>query len=91
MLDDFSRYVVAWKLFTTMAASDVTETLERALEGSGCTTARVRHHPRLLSDNGPSYIAGELADWLASNGMPHVRGGPCHRRPRARSSAGNRP
>jgi putative transposase len=38
----------------------------------------VQHRPRLLSDNGPSYIAGELADWLASNGMPHTRGAPCH-------------
>ena len=78
VLDDFSRYVIAWKLCTTMAASDVTDTLERALEASGCDTARVQHRPRLLSDNGPSYIAGELADWLASNGMPHTRGAPCH-------------
>lgn len=78
VLDDFSRYVIAWKLCTTMAARDVTDTLELALEVSGCSTARVQHRPRLLSDNGPSYIAGELADWLASNGMPHTRGAPCH-------------
>ncbi len=78
VLDDFSRYVIAWKLCTTMAARGVTDTLELALEVSGCSTARVQHRPRLLSDNGPSYIAGELADWLASNGMPHTRGAPCH-------------
>jgi transposase InsO family protein len=48
-----------------MAASDVTDTLELALAVSGCTQARVRHRPRLLSDNGPSYIAGDLADWFA--------------------------
>jgi len=30
-LNDFSRYVVAWKLRTTMAAGDVTDTLEMAL------------------------------------------------------------
>jgi putative transposase len=90
VLDDFSRYVIAWKLCTGMAASDVTDTLELALAASGCTQARVRHRPRLLSDNGPSYISGDLADWLASNGMDHVRGAPCHRRPGARSSAGIR-
>jgi transposase InsO family protein len=78
VLDDFSRYVIAWKLCTTMAASDVTETLELALTASGCSEVRVRHRPRLLSDNGPGYIAGELADWLASNGMEHIRGAPCH-------------
>lgn len=78
VLDDFSRYVIAWKLCTGMAASDVTDTLELALAASGCAQARVRHRPRLLSDNGPSYIAGDLADWLASNGMAHARGAPCH-------------
>ena len=30
ILDDFSRYVTAWKLFTTMKAEDVTDTSERA-------------------------------------------------------------
>jgi transposase InsO family protein len=78
VLDDFSRYVIAWKLCTSMAASDVTETLELALTASGCSEVRVRHRPRLLSDNGPGYIAGELADWLASNGMEHIRGAPRH-------------
>jgi len=78
VLDDFSRYVIAWKLCTTMAASDVTDTLELALEASGCSEVRLRHRPRLLSDNGRGYIAGELADWLATRGMAHVRGAPCH-------------
>ena len=39
---------------------------------------RVRHRPRLLSDNGPSYLAGELAEWLADHAIDHVRGAPCH-------------
>jgi transposase InsO family protein len=78
VLDDFSRYVVAWKLCATMAASDVTETLELALAASGRAQARVRHKPRLLSDNGPGYISGELAAWLAGEGMEHIRGAPCH-------------
>jgi transposase InsO family protein len=78
VLDDFSRYVIAWKLCTGMAARDVTETLEMALTASGCTQARVRHRPRLLSDNGPCYIAGELAQWLDKRAMDHVRGAPCH-------------
>jgi putative transposase len=78
VLDDFSRYVIAWKLCTTMAASDVTDTLELALEASGRSEVRVRHRPRLLSDNGPGYIADELATWLAARGMEHIRGAPCH-------------
>ena len=78
ILDDFSRYVVAWKLCTTMKASDVTETLELALQASGCDQVAVRHRPRLLSDNGASYISADLADWLNDNGMDHVRGAPYH-------------
>ena len=78
VLDDFSRYVIAWKLCTSMAASDVTDTLDLALTASGCTKARVRHRPRLLSDNGPCYLAGELAQWLDKQAIDHARGAPCH-------------
>ena len=78
VLDDFSRYVIAWKLCSTMCASDVTDTLDLALEASGCDHATVLHKPRLLSDNGPSYIAGELADYLDTKDMAHVRGAPFH-------------
>ena len=35
ILDDFSRYIVAWKLCTTMRADDVTDTLQLALTASG--------------------------------------------------------
>ena len=70
ILDDFSRYVVAWKRCTSMTSRDVTETLELALQASGCDQADVVQKPRLLSDNGSSYISGELADWLSDNEMP---------------------
>ena len=78
MLDDFSRYIIAWKLCSTMRAEDVTDTLELALTASGCDQAHVQHKPRLLSDNGPSYIAGELADYIHANAMSHVRGALMH-------------
>ena len=78
ILDDFSRYVIAWKLCTTMKAEDVTDTLELALAASGCDLAHVRHKPRLLSDNGSSYISGDLAEWLDEQKMKHVRGAPYH-------------
>ena len=62
ILDDYSRYIIAWKLCTTMKMSDVTDTLERALQASGCDQAHIAHKPRLLSDNGSSYVSGELAE-----------------------------
>ncbi|MCP5092983.1 MAG: IS3 family transposase [Gammaproteobacteria bacterium] len=78
ILDDYSRYVVAWKLCTGMTSRDVTETLELALQASGCDQGDVVQKPRLLSDNGSSYISSDLADWLNANGMSHVRGAPYH-------------
>jgi putative transposase len=78
ILDDFSRYIVAWKLCTTMKTEDVTDTLELALIASGCDQAHVRHKPRLLSDNGSSYVSGELAEWLEKQRMSHIRGAPYH-------------
>ena len=78
ILDDYSRYIVAWKLCTTMKADDVTDTLKLALQASGCDKANVRHRPRLLSDNGSSYISGDLAKWLEDKSMDHVRGAPYH-------------
>jgi putative transposase len=78
ILDDYSRFIIAWKLCTTMRADDVTDTLELALTASGCDSAKVVHKPRLLTDNGSSYISGDLAEWLQDCGMVHVRGAPCH-------------
>jgi putative transposase len=78
ILDDFSRYIIAWKLCTTMTAEDVTATLDLALKVSGLDQAKVVHRPRLLSDNGSSYVSVDLAKWLDRQDMDHVRGAPYH-------------
>jgi hypothetical protein len=78
VLDDFSRYIVAWKLCSTMAAADVTETLKLALQAAELDQSDSDQRPRLLSDNGPSYLAADLSDWLDGQGMRHTRGKPYH-------------
>jgi putative transposase len=78
ILDDYSRYIIAWKLCTTMKTSDVTDMLDLALQASGCGQAHIVHKPRLLSDNGSSYVSGDLAEWLGDKKMGHVRGAPYH-------------
>ena len=47
VLDDFSRYILAWKLCTTMAATDVSDTLQAALQASGLDRVKVLHWLRL--------------------------------------------
>jgi putative transposase len=78
VLDDFSRYILAWKLCSTMTATDVAATLRMALAAAGLEQTGVQHRPRLLSDNGPSYLSGQLASWLAEHDMTHTRGKPYH-------------
>jgi transposase InsO family protein len=78
VLDDYSRFIVAWRLCTSMAAADVTDTLDEARAFTGIDQVKVKHRPRLLSDNGPSYLANDLADYLKTNGMTHTRGRPYH-------------
>ena len=45
---------------------------------SGLDGATPAERPRLLSDNGSSYIAGDLARWLEDRKIKHVRGAPYH-------------
>jgi transposase InsO family protein len=61
-----------------MTASDVSETLELAMTASGCRNVPLRQRPRLLSDNGPGFISDAFAQWLAQQGIQHVRGAPAH-------------
>jgi putative transposase len=78
VLDDFSRYIVSWRLCSTMSAEDVKATVEDAIAFSGVDHVYVRQRPRLLSDNGPCYISGELKSYLADRGFTHTRGKPFH-------------
>jgi putative transposase len=91
LLDDFSRYIVAWRLGPTMCASDVTATLDQALAASGLDRIAVTQRPRLLSDNGSSYVADDLATWLVAKTCDMSEGLRIIPRPRGRSSAGTRP
>lgn len=74
ILDDFSRYILAWRLSSTMSATDVQETLQQALDQTGIQHIQVRHRPRLLSDNGSAFIAGALAEFLKAYQLEHLHG-----------------
>ena len=91
ILDYYSRYVIAWKRCTTVKTSDVADTLELALQASGCDQANVLHNPRLLSDNRSIYISSDLVDWLTDNEMIHVRVALYRHRRKARSNADIKP
>ena len=78
VMDDYSRYILAWRLCSTMTAEDVKATVDDAIAVSGVKHVYLRHRPRLLSDNGPCYISGELKKYLSDQGFLHIRGKPFH-------------
>ena len=66
LLDDFSRYIIAWKLSATMAATDVKDTLDQALAVTGVDQIRVKHRPRLLATTDlPMCRASSESTWAS--------------------------
>ncbi|SFM97174.1 Integrase core domain-containing protein [Nitrosomonas communis] len=59
-----------------MNARDVSDTLDDALRFTGLDQIKVKHKPRLLSDNGPGYISSELVHYLEDKNMSYTRGKP---------------
>ena len=78
VLDDFSRYILAWRLAPTMTSGDAKATLDQAVAQTGVAHIKIEHRPRLLSDNGSAFVSDELAKYLAKHHLTHVRGAPYH-------------
>ncbi len=75
ILDDYSRFIVSWRLCKTMKKEDVQATVTDALMAYHIPREQ---RPRLLSDNGACYIAGKLKEFLKGRGMDQVHGAPFH-------------
>jgi putative transposase len=75
---------------TRKVSRDIDEDVQLALTASGCASARVVHKQRLLSDNGSSYVSGDLQIGSKIPAWRTCAVRPIIRRPRARSSAGIR-
>lgn len=69
-LDGCSRYIVHWEIREQMTEADVEIILQRAKEKF--PDAR----PRIISDNGPQFIARDFKDFIRISGMTHVRTSP---------------
>jgi len=78
IIDDYSRFILAWRLCTGMSADDVKLTLDDAIAFSGIGHPTVLHRPRLLSDNGPCFVSKALKQYLDDEGIDHTRGKPYH-------------
>lgn len=70
VLDGYSRSIVHWEIREAMTEADVEIVLQRATE------AVPDVHPRIISDNGPAFIARDFKDFIRISGMTHVRTSP---------------
>lgn len=70
VLDGYSRYVVHWEIRETMTEQDVEVILQRAREAFPGVS------PRIISDNGPQFIARDFKEFIRISGMTHVRTSP---------------
>lgn len=70
VLDGYSRYIVHWEIRESMTEQDVEIILQRARE------KHPEHNPRIISDNGPQFIARDFKEFIRISGMSHVRTSP---------------
>ena len=75
VIDDYSRFIVAWELCDGMKATDVQRSINLAMRNANLSP---NQRPVLLSDNGSCYIAGELKNFLKDKGIKHIHGRVCH-------------
>lgn len=78
ILDDYSRYIIAWRLASTMTSTDVEETLQMAIDKTSLSHIKVIHRPRLLTDNGSAFVSAQFANYLDRYQLTHIRGAPYH-------------
>jgi transposase InsO family protein len=70
ILDGFSRSIVHWDIRESMTEADVATILQRARE------LHPAARPRIISDNGPQFIARDFKEFIRIAGMTHVRTSP---------------
>ncbi len=70
ILDGCSRYIVHWELREQMTEQEVEVILQRGQEAHPGAT------PRIISDNGPQFIANDFKTFIRQKGMTHVRTSP---------------
>jgi len=70
VLDGYSRYIVHWEIREQMQETDIEIILQRAREHVGAV------RPRIISDNGPQFIAKDFKAYIRLMGMTHVRTAP---------------
>jgi putative transposase len=78
VMDDYSRFILGWKLQKDMSANSLIEVVQEAVDATGMTDVPVEDRTRLLSDNGAGYVSRTFRDYLRLVGIGHILAAPYH-------------
>jgi transposase InsO family protein len=78
VMDDYSRFILAWELKSDMAAGSIIDVVQKAVDATGMTDIPVEDRTVLLSDNGAGYISRQFGEYLRLVGVRHIIASPYH-------------
>ncbi len=78
VMDDYSRFILAWKLQKDMSANSLIEVVQEAVDATGMTDVPVEDRTKLLSDNGSGYVSKAFRNYLRLVGIGHILAAPFH-------------
>jgi len=78
VMDDYSRFILAWKLQRDMTADSLIEVVHEAIDATHMTGVPVEDRTKLLSDNGSGYLSRTFRDYLHLVGIRHIVAAPFH-------------
>jgi transposase InsO family protein len=78
VMDDYSRFILAWKLQKDMSANSLIEVVQKAVDATGMTDVPVEDRTKLLSDNGAGYISRAFRNYIRLVGIGHILAAPFH-------------
>jgi len=78
VMDDYSRFILAWELKSDMAAGSLIDVLQKAVDATGMTDVPVEDRTVLLSDNGAGYLSRQFGEYLRLVGVRHIVASPYH-------------
>ena len=78
VMDDFSRFILAWDLKTDMTGGSLEDVVQQAVDFTGMTDVPVEDRSVLLSDNGAGYISQQFNQYLRLVGIRHITASPFH-------------
>jgi transposase InsO family protein len=78
VMDDYSRFILAWKLQKDMSANSLIEVVQEAVDATGMTDVLVEDRTKLLSDNGAGYVSKAFRNYLRLVCIGHILAAPFH-------------